>query len=289
MTTSDMSNLQLVPLDLRGVKTLLSWAGDEGWNPGPLDAEVFYATDPEGFYGYLMHGELIAGGAIISYSGLFGFMGLFIVRPDFRSLGIGKALWYQRRDLLLSRLNPGAAIGMDGVVAMQPFYAKGGFTMQFRSERHRKKGEVFPMDSHVEPFRDSCFDEVLSYDTACFGFPRPQFLVPWLQLPDSSSYVYSHKGKIRGYASMRKVYSGYKICPLFADNAEIAIALYRACLTATPGEDVFLDIPVINAAAMQMAADHHTEYVFECGRMYYGNFPILPTDKIFGITTFELG
>ena len=47
--------------------------------------------------------------------------GLFIVKPEYRAMGIGRKLWYQRRDLLISRLHNNASIGMDGVVAMQPF------------------------------------------------------------------------------------------------------------------------------------------------------------------------
>ena len=87
-------------------------------------------------YGFHLNDQLVAAGAVVSYQGAFGFMGLFIVHPDFRGQGIGNKLWYLRRDLLLSRLNEGASIGMDGVVAMQPFYQKGGFD---RREGRRRR------------------------------------------------------------------------------------------------------------------------------------------------------
>jgi hypothetical protein len=88
---------------------------------------------------------------------------------------------------------------------------------------------------------------------------------------------------------MRKAASGYKICSLFATDAAIAEALYQACLNAAPGEEVFLDIPVINPAAVNFIKKYNTTYVFECARMYYGKPPEVALNMIFGITTFELG
>ncbi|PKP53923.1 MAG: GNAT family N-acetyltransferase [Bacteroidetes bacterium HGW-Bacteroidetes-1] len=285
----NFETLKFEKLDLNGVKTLVEWAREEGWNPGEKDAEVFYATDPDGHYGYFMDEEMIAGGSIISYDGVFGFMGLFIVKPYYRSLGIGRKLWYQRRDMLLSRLESGASIGMDGVVAMQSFYGKGGFESVFRDERHMKLGEIFTIDSHISSIEFSDFDAVLSYDIQCFGFPRPQFLKPWLNMQGNKNFKYVSDGQMKGFAIMRKATSGYKICPLFADNEVVAEALYKACLNAVPGEEVFLDIPLTNTAAVRLLKKYKTQYVFECARMYYGKPPELALEKVFGITTFELG
>ena len=47
--------------------TLVEWAAREGWNPGLNDAEVFLATDPEGFVAAEINGELIGGGSIVAY------------------------------------------------------------------------------------------------------------------------------------------------------------------------------------------------------------------------------
>ena len=282
-------NLQLRQIDIEGVKTLVNWAEKEGWNPGIHDAEVYFATDPEGFYGYFDNDELIAGGSIVSYQNAFGFMGFFIVKPEFRSAGIGRKLWYQRRDTLLKRLNPGASIGMDGVVAMQPFYKKGGFEIAFRDERHERVGSAFEIDKHISPIADSDFNEIMAYDKQCFGFSRPQFMETWLKLPEGKTFKYLEDGKLKGFAVLRKVNNGYKICPLFADDAQVAVELYKACLNAASGELVYLDIPVINKAAVELTRTFNTSFVFECARMYYGKAPDLDIDKVFGITTFELG
>lgn len=289
MAIPDLSKLLFEPLDFSGVTTLVDWARNEGWNPGTHDAEVFYATDPNGFYGYFYDGELIAGGSVVSYGGAFGFMGFFIVRPEYRASGIGRRLWFRRRDYLLSRLNEGAPIGMDGVVAMQPFYRKGGFLPAFRDERYVITGAPCPVDQYVTSITAVDFSEVFDYDRLCFGFSRPVFLKQWLELPGSFSFKYVSGGQLAGFAVMRKATEGYKVGPLFADNVVIAEALYRACMNAVPAEPLFLDIPVSNPAAVGLANKYGATYVFECARMYYGKAPELPLEKIFGITTFELG
>lgn len=285
----NIDDLQFEKLDLNGVKTLVSWAEKEGWNPGPFDVDVFFATDPDGFYGFHYNGELIAGGSIVSYDGNFGFMGFFIVKPAYRAHGIGRKLWYHRRDKLLSRLHKNAAIGMDGVVAMQSFYQEGGFEIAFRDVRYEKKGIAFPIDNNISAIQKDDFENILAYDQQCFGFPRPQFLKPWLQLPLTKTFKYVENGQLKGFAIIRKAAIGYKVCPLFADNLMIAEALYKACLNAVTGESLFLDIPMSNETAKTLVEKYEATYVFECARMYLGTPPIVDINKIFGITTFELG
>jgi len=284
-----IERLQFRKLDLHGLKHLVLWAEKEGWNPGPDDAEVFFETDPDGFYGYFDNNDLIAGGSIVSYDKACGFMGFFIVKPEYRSLGIGRKLWYQRRDTLLQRLKPAATIGMDGVLAMQPFYKKGGFEIAFRDERHAKVGTACKIDRNISSITDEDFTTIMAYDQKCFGFPRPGFLKSWLKLPGVKTFKYVFDGKLKGFAVVRKASSGYKIGPLFADDANIASELYKACLNSAIGEPLFLDIPMKNQAAAGLAKSFNTTYVFECARMYYGKSPHIEIEKVFGLTTFELG
>ena len=285
----NIDELQFHKLDLTGVKTLVKWAENEGWNPGPNDAEVYYSTDPDGFYGYNYNGELIAGGSIVSYNGEFGFMGFFIVKPEYRSTGIGRKLWYQRRNALLARLNKEASIGMDGVIAMQPFYQKGGFEIAFRDERYERIGTAFKINRNISSIYEEDLESVMALDKQCFGFSRPRFMKLWLNLPETKTFKYMKGDELKGFAVVRKANTGYKICPLFADNEIIAEELYKACLNSVIDEPLYLDIPVINKGALNLVKKYSAKYVFECARMYYGPIPKMNIEKVFGITTFELG
>lgn len=55
------------------------------------------------------------------------------------------------------------------------------------------------------------------------------------------------------------------------------------------GGPVFLDAPENNPAALELAHRHGMQAVFGCARMYLGRPPQLAHQRIFGVTTFELG
>lgn len=285
----NIDELKFEKLDKAGLGTLVKWADEEGWNPGPYDADVYWETDPEGYYGYYLDGELIAGGSIVSYNGEFGFMGFFIVKPELRSQGIGNQLWYQRRNKLLSRLNKDASIGMDGVVDMQPFYGKGGFEIAFRDERYKLFGKSFKIHDDIYEITDTDFPEIIEYDKKYFGFDRRVFITNWLEMPEVKAYKFVKDKKIQGMIIIRKANKGFKVCPLFAENPEIAEELLKAALNYVEDEPLYLDIPVINIEAKKLVEKYNGKYVFECARMYYGKQPDVNVNNIFGITTFELG
>lgn len=276
------------------VDELVGWAAGEGWNPGLHDADAFWATDPAAFIAAELDGELIGGGAITSYHGEFGFMGFFIVRPEYRGRGLGNALWHARRERLIARLRPGASIGMDGVFAMQDYYAKGGFVFSHRSIRLR--GEI-PEPPAISPVDDKAvvaldavpFDQVLDYDRTCFPVSRPNFLKAWIALPDALALGYQRDGKLSGYGVVRRCREGCKIGPLFADDAVAARALYTHLAGFAAGGPLFLDAPENNPAAIEFVRQNRMVEVFGCARMYLGPFPVFAHERVFGITTFELG
>jgi len=285
----NLESIELKKLNKNDLTTLIQWASNEGWNPGKNDVDVFWNTDPDGFYGFYYDDRLIAGGAIISYEKEFGFMGLFIVHKDFRSKGIGKKLWYLRRDRLIDRLHDHASVGMDGVLDMQSFYNKGGFNIAFRDERYEFSSKTIPCSTHVSLIEEEDFEKIIAYDSFYFGIQRAIFLKNWLKMAESKAIKYTENNKILGYAVIRKAEIGFKVGPLFAENTMIAEELFKACLNIDPNNSVFLDIPTTNQNAIDLVNKYNGKYVFECARMYYGASPKIEVNNIYGITTFELG
>ncbi len=264
------------------LEELVAWAAIEGWNPGLHDAKLFWATDPEAFIAADLDGEMIGGGAITSYNGEFGFMGFFIVQPEYRGRGIGNTLWHARRQRLLDRLRPGASIGLDGVFEMQDYYAKGGFAfshrdMRFRTEITDRPPTSWDDDKNIIPLAAVPFDQVQDYDRTCFPAMRPKFLREWISQPDALALGYLRDGKLNGYGVVRRCGEGCKVGPLFAYDTVVAGALYAHLAGFAAGGPLFLDAPENNPAAMEFVAQRQMIEVLGCARMYLGRLPFSRT------------
>ncbi|MEA3277382.1 MAG: GNAT family N-acetyltransferase, partial [Pseudomonadota bacterium] len=213
---------------------------------------------------------------------------------EFRGKGLGNTLWHARRERLLARLRPGASIGLDGVFAMQDYYARGGFVFSHRDIRYRVDIPGHPAtptvdDGDIIPLADVPDDQVLAYDRTCFPAPRPTFLKGWISQPDALALGWRRDGKLSGYGVIRRCGEGCKIGPLFADDAQAATALYAHLAGFAAGGPLFLDAPENNPAAIELVHRHQMIEVFGCARMYLGPSPDLAHERIFGVTTFELG
>jgi ribosomal protein S18 acetylase RimI-like enzyme len=286
MNKSDLiiRNMQREELDV-----LVDWAAREGWNPGLSDAEIFWATDPEGFIAAELDGELVGGGSIVSYDGRYGFMGFFIIHPDHRGRGLGNTLWHFRLQKLVKRLQAPAVIGLDGVFDMQSYYAKGGFEFSGRDLRFEGIGQSFPTPDGIVELSDLPFAQVETYDRAHFPAPRSEFLRRWLDQPGVHALGSLCDEQLAGFGIMRPCRTGYKIGPLFADDPAVANDLFQALSAQVAGEIIFLDVPENNQAAVALAQRYAMKEVFGCAKMYLGPKPTLPEQEIFAVTTFELG
>ena len=108
----------------------------------------------------------------------------------------------------------------------------------------------------------------------------------WLGQAEAKTLLALKGEEIVGYGVSRRCRSGYKIGPLFADDTDAAEGLLGELATNEP---FFLDVPEVNKAAVELAEKYKMAKVFETARMYKGEAPIIPLQKVFGVTSFELG
>jgi len=286
MTSSEARRYQIRAMTPQEIGTAIEWAAAEGWNPGVNDAACFSAADPEGFLAGLLDDELVATISVVKYGPSFAFLGLYIVKPAYRGGGYGLRLWNAGLAHLGSR-----TIGLDGVVAQQDNYRRSGFSLAYRNVRYQGATTTrLPEDRRVVPLSSIRFDELAAYDRSVFLADRTAFLTAWITQPQSRAVGILHDGRLAGYGVIRPARTGFKIGPLFADNGDLAEALFNDLVNSLRSDSAFcLDVPEANPAAVALAERHSMAVVFETARMYAGPALDLPVRRLFGVTTFELG
>ncbi len=268
------------------VELAVEWAAQEGWNPGLHDAQCYYAADPNGFLIGYLNDEPIATISAVKYSDDFGFIGFYIVKPEYRGKGFGIQIWNAALEYL-----KGANVALDGVVAQQENYKKSGFKFAYSNIRYEGLGGGnTPEVANIVELASLTFDTIEAYDQPFFPASRPNFLKAWITQPDSHSLGIMSNGELSGYGVIRKCLQGYKIGPLLADSPELAESLFLALKSKLNTKDtVYLDTPEVNQAAVNLAKRHGMTVSFETARMYTGGTPNIPLDRLFGVTSFEIG
>jgi hypothetical protein len=269
-------------LSLADVETLVDWAAGEGWNPGLHDAGAFHAADPQGFLGAFVGDRMAAGISAVDYGG-FGFIGLYICRPDMRGHGYGRAVW----DAGMARLADITA-GLDGVPAQQANYRSMGFVEAYRTFRFSGRLPAASGLPGLRPVEPDLLPALLDFDRRFFPAARPAFLERWLARPHVALADIGSGGGIRGYGVARQCRDGFKVGPLFALDRATAANLLAALCARLPG-DAHLDVPEDKTDFADLLLSAGFSRGFETARMYRGLAPDIDRSGVFGVSTLELG
>jgi hypothetical protein len=267
------------------VEMIRTWEAAEGWNPVLHAGPCFFATDPGGFFVGELDGQPISCISCVAYDRSFGFLGLYIVQPEFRGRGYGLQTWRAGMAHLGSR-----NVGLDGVRAQQSNYERVGFAFTHHHIRYQGEGGG-PSPTGIVRLSAVPFEDVLGYDRGCFPAPRPTFLRAWLALPESVALGCLREGRLAGFGVAHRGVEGLKIGPLFADDLAAAEVLLRGLTAETGGGTFFLDAPdgAENPAAAQLVGRFGMREVLRTARMYTRGRPRLNAGRVFGITSLELG
>lgn len=256
----------------------------EGWNPGLADGWAFYHQDPNGFFIAELNSEIVGCISAVKYSNNYGFIGFYIVTEEHRNDIIGTRLGLRALNHLKS-----CNIGIDGVINRVENYKRLGFNFAYKNARFEGIGSDYSHSDKIVRADIVNKNSIYEYDFKYFQEPREEFLDTWLKMPNAYTNIYFENNEILGYGTIRPCRVGFKIGPLFAENYEIANELYKSLAKYAIDELLYLDMPEINEDAKRLAKNYDMKMVFETARMYSKLIPDIDTDKIFGITTFELG
>ncbi|MEI5097338.1 GNAT family N-acetyltransferase [Streptomyces sp. PmtG] len=266
-------------------RVVTGWAAQEGWNPGLRDSESFFAQDPAGFFVGRVDGEPVSAVSVVNYDASYAFLGFYLVRPDLRGHGHGLATWRAALTHAGER-----TVGLDGVPAQQDNYRRSGFEHRHDSRRYvGPAAPSVPVPAHVRPVDEALREAVAAYDSSCHPAARPRFLDAWLTTPGHRAVASVADGRVTGYGVLRPARDSARVGPLFADTRADAEALLDALTADLDGAPFAIDVPETNAPAVALVEGRGLKPSFATARMYTGPVREFARDKVFGITTLELG
>ena len=282
------------------IEKVTDWAKLEGFAPGFDDISIYKNTDKQGIWVGCLDNEPIGSIACVKYNSSYGFIGLFIVKKQFRNHGYGIKLWKHA----LNYLRDIDCIGLEAAPARLNDYQKWGFEKSSITNRWKLYGfsnlpkKNFYKDTYhnfkVVPGSQITSEAVLNYDSQREPSPRPHFLNDWLKNSFGTvSALIDDNGMCHGFGRIRPCIlqnneKGLRIGPLLADTPPLAEILIRELVKGSESE-ILLDCPGLNPYANYLLSNLGFEEISKTYRMYKGVQPPFPMNQVYGLACLELG
>ncbi|KAF9580593.1 hypothetical protein BGW38_002694 [Lunasporangiospora selenospora] len=253
------------------------------WNPAALGEDirdVYYNIDPQGFFvGKLSATDFVTTTTppstyldetyqgspedrvvcmigSVRFNSDQGWVGYYVVDPDFRGQGYGVKIF----DVALDHLAQTRSVGLYGVLPQVENYRKSGFTL-FGWTAIRHQGSAVDLYENRErelalqiraqmklkangPWRslldqDVDLQDLIAIDYKATGLVRPGYIQDWVRFHSERSDIgcygvalvspeadgeasSSRKSRILGYACVRRGEQAYRVGPLYATSPEVA-------------------------------------------------------------------
>jgi len=246
----------------------------EGWGHAKRDVERCWSLEPNGCFVAESDGDLV--GHIFSvFFGEIGWIGLLIVNPEKRGIGLGAALMEAAINYLENR---GArTIKLEAVTEAARLYRRLGFVDAFDSLRFRgipqQDGEMPRKTETVSVMYEADIDEIAEFDAQYFGSNRLSVLKSLRS--DFPQYCFYAKEDERtnGYIMARKTLNGLWLGPWVSIDSQAAELLFGKLLEAIEkdGKDMRLGFPAVNTNAIKLVEKYGFHLVGKSIHMIRGD------------------
>ena len=274
-----------------------------GWNQTERDWQGYLEFEPAGCFVAEVRGEPAGTATTIRYGDRVGWIGMVLVHPEQRRLGIGSLLLRQAIQYL--EACGVRCIKLDATPLGRKVYVPLGFVDEYELSRYEAnpgaaapsaqgladRGEGTAAPGKLVPYAAVDAAAVAALDAAAFGVPRPQVLAALgARDPELCFASRDAEGRLRGYLIARQGARAVQVGPWSAREADAAEQLLLACLGNVTGRTVFVDVPATNAAGVELVKKYGFRVQRTLTRMFLGE-NTSPGDPrlVYGISSPEKG
>jgi ribosomal protein S18 acetylase RimI-like enzyme len=245
----------------------------EKWGYLACDIKRYMEYEPKGCFIAEVYGKKAGHVFSVGY-GKLGWIGLLIVKAEYRRKGIGIMLLKKAINYLLSR--GVEAIKLEAVPDIADLYRKLGFVDEYDSLRFmkiHKKPFIYP-GRCLEHVKEDELKELAEFDAKYFGANRQRVLKHLFKDYPQYCFVSKKKQKTIGYIMARKTTHGFWIGPWICDPQHLNVAkqLINSCINSLGKKDTELRVgtPSVNLATTSLLRSFGFKEVSKSIRMFRG-------------------
>lgn len=213
------------------------------WNQLEKDWALFLRAGQEGCMVAEMNNKVVGTVTTINYDGRFSWIGMLLVDPSTRRMGVGTTLLKEAIHLAQNK----GTIRLDATPEGKLLYDTLGFKDEYRLSRYQLKccnKEELPSTSQdCRPMSYIDLKKIIDLDTPVFGAPRPTIINSLYDMGTPYAWVTSIDGRIVGYCMGRPGSNFEQIGPIVSFDPRSAIALLLHALRQCAGKPVVIDVP----------------------------------------------
>lgn len=282
----------LRPADLGAANELNRIAG---WNQTELDWAGYLNFEPEGCFAVVMDGHLAGTATTIRYGSTLGWVGMVLVHPRFRRLGLGTQLL--ERSLAYLKGKGTQSIRLDATPLGRQVYLPLGFKDEFGIVRLEGIGVgpepeavVLTKDLSLSHLEVTDMPQIENLDAQAFGAVRSTVLRDLCRRNPDFCFVVRNAEGLAGYLVARQGRDAVQVGPSTARDASVAEALFSALLRAVGRRRVYLDILGSRCSVLDMVTSRGFKTQRSFTRMVLGDdTPVGRSEWVFATSGAEKG
>lgn len=260
--------LSIRPMTPEDIALGMRLKAEAGWNQTEPDWRRFLALRPEGCF--VAEWDTRAVGTVTTC--VFehvGWIGMMLVTGPYRGRGIGRSLMTHA----LRSFDPKSitSIRLDATPMGRRVYVKLAFRDQFQVIRMGGRPVDSPPDPAVRPMSRSHLSAVCTLDRQAVGADRSALLARLVRDNGHSGMVFESSHGARGYLLTRPGSAATQVGPCIALSEDAGTALLHGALSRLRNENVYVDVPAENGAAMAAAQRAGLRPLRELTRMCRGD------------------
>ena len=244
-----------------------------GWNQTEKDWHGYLRFEPEGCLIAEIDGARVGTATTIRYGDKFGWIGMVLVQPDRRRLGVGSKLL--REAIAYLQRSGVRSVRLDATPMGRQVYLPLGFVDEYGLSRWEG---VAPLKGGgaaegVAELQAGDLPEIVRFDEVIFGANRAVMLTELTRRNPGLCFVARNAGGIAGFLVAREGARAVQVGPWLAGDAVTAARLLDTLFRRISGRLVFVDVPAPNSAGEDLCRRHGFHVQRSLTRMYLGGRP----------------